>query len=175
MERITALHSPSPVLAVVGQQPAKTIQDLDQESLILALDEVKDPGNLGTIIRIADWFGIDQVVVSTHSVDLYNPKTVQATMGSLFRVKMIETDLSTLFNQLNKDIPVYGAMLEGSTIYQAELQKRGVILMGNESKGIAQELQSFISHPLTIPKFGQAESLNVATATAIICSEFRRR
>jgi len=144
----------------------------------LALDGIRDPGNMGTIIRIADWFGIEHIFCSHDTVDIYNPKTIQATMGAIARVNVHYTDLKELFS-LNKDIPVYGTFLDGDIIYEADLSNSGFILMGNEGVGISKELEEYISNRLYIPNYPQgkstSESLNVAIATAIVCSEFRRK
>ena len=180
--RITALNTPSPVLAVV-EIPSLTLHpDSFTDKLILALDDIRDPGNLGTIIRIADWFGIDAVLCSETSVDLYNPKVVQATMGSFARVRIHYTDLAGLFPKLPENIKVYGAFLEGDSIYTKELSDKGVIIIGNESNGISAGLEKFVTDRLFIPpcKSGKkqddhAESLNASVAAAIICSEFKRR
>lgn len=143
----------------------------------LALDGIRDPGNMGTIVRIADWFGIEHIFCSQDSVDIYNPKTIQATMGAIARVKIHYTDLKELFKK-NKDIPVYGTFLDGEIIYEANLSNNGFILMGNEGTGISKELEEYISKRLYIPNYPQgkitSESLNVAVATAIVCSEFRK-
>jgi TrmH family RNA methyltransferase len=139
---------------------------------------VQDPGNLGTIIRIADWFGIDTIYCSEDTADAYNPKVVQATMGSLAHVHIIYTDLLQLFDKLPKDFPVYGTLLDGNDIYQQPLSEHGIIVMGNEGNGISEAVRQRVTHRLLIPNFHQgpsAESLNVAIATAITCSEFRRR
>ena len=144
----------------------------------MALDGVQDPGNVGTIIRIADWFGIDTIYCSPDTADVYNPKVVQATMGSLAHVRIIYTDLIELLKDI--DVPVYGTLLDGENIYQQQLDSRqGIIVMGNEGNGISSEVRKLITHKLLIPNFHEeqetAESLNVAIATAITCSEFRRR
>ena len=146
--------------------------------LSLALDSVQDPGNLGTIIRIADWFGIDTIYCSEDTADAYNPKVVQATMGSLAHVHILYCDLLQLFDTLPSDFPIYGTLLDGDDIYQQPLSDRGIIVMGNEGNGISEAVRQRITHRLLIPNFHQgesAESLNVAIATAITCSEFRRR
>ena len=169
---ISSLKNPNEVLAVVKQKDHQLI-DLKTE-LTIALDTIQDPGNLGTIIRTADWFNIMNIVCSLDSVDFYNPKVIQATMGSFFRVNLIYTKLSSFFSE-NKDLTVYGALLEGESIYEKELNSKGaVLLMGNESKGIAEENIPFITDKVSIPKFGKAESLNVAIATAVFCSECKR-
>ena len=146
--------------------------------LSLLLDNIQDPGNLGTIIRIADWFGIDTVFCSTGTVDAWNPKVVQATMGSIARVHIIYIEPQQLFDSLPKDFPVYGTFLDGENIYTQQLSANGLIVMGNEGNGISDAVRSRISRRLLIPDFHRgdtADSLNVAIATAITCSEFRRR
>ncbi|MCE2593842.1 RNA methyltransferase [Motilimonas cestriensis] len=140
--------------------------------LVLALDGVSDPGNLGTLIRLADWYGIKQIVASEDCADVYNPKVISATMGSFCRVEVVNTDLAAYLSQ--QTVPVYGAFLEGENIYQTTLSSQGVIVLGSESHGIRDEVSSFISHKITIPSFGQAESLNVAMAGAIILDNFKR-
>lgn len=178
MSRITMLSSPSPVLAVVRKKLFDS-SSVEAEGLILALDSVRDPGNLGTIIRIADWFGIRTILASRDTVDVYNPKVVQATMGAIFRVKLIYCDLSDTLEILSKSMPVYGTFLEGENIYTETLDKNAVIVMGSESNGISDKVASIVSRKIHIPSFTQgeatSESLNVAVASAITCSEFRRR
>jgi TrmH family RNA methyltransferase len=142
--------------------------------LYLALDGVQDPGNLGTIIRIADWFGIDTIFCSHDTADAWNPKVVQATMGSIARVHIIYIDLAELLSHTT--LPVYGTLLDGTDIYRQELTPEGIIIMGNEGNGISAPIRQLITRKLLIPAFREgAESLNVAIATAITCSEFRRR
>lgn len=178
LESVSLLKTPQQVLALFAIET--TVQDLniDNNKLYLALDGIQDPGNLGTIIRIADWFGIDTIYCSNETVDVYNPKVIQATMGSIARVKVIYTDLYNMISYLSDEMPVYGTFLDGSDIYQNELTPNGIIVMGNEGKGITKELKSLITNKLLIPSFSigdTAESLNVAIATAITCSEFKRR
>jgi TrmH family RNA methyltransferase len=147
-------------------------------SLSLLLDNVQDPGNLGTIIRIADWFGIDTIYCSEGTVDAWNPKVVQATMGSIARVHIIYIDPITLFNSLPEDFPIYGTFLDGDNIYTQQLSQYGIIVMGNEGNGISDAVRAHVTNKLLIPDFHHgdtADSLNVAIATAITCSEFRRR
>ena len=147
-------------------------------ALSLLLDNIQDPGNLGTIIRIADWFGIDTIFCSLGTVDAYNPKVVQATMGSIARVHIIYVDPQQLFDALPQDFPVYGTFLDGENIYTQSLSANGLIVMGNEGNGISDAVRARISRRLLIPDFHRgetADSLNVAIATAITCSEFRRR
>lgn len=151
---------------------------LPTESLCLALDGVQDPGNLGTIIRIADWFGIDTILCSNDTADVYNPKVIQATMGSIARVNIIYADLEKLLDEIGNIIPVYGTLLDGDNIYKQELTTNGIIVMGNEGNGISPQIRKKINRRLLIPDFSEgdtAESLNVAIATAITCSEFKRR
>ena len=138
----------------------------------------QDPGNLGTIIRLADWFGIEDIFCSTGTVDVFNPKTVQATMGAIARVKVHYCDLPKLISSL-KGIPVYGTFLDGNIIYSETLSANGLIVMGNEGNGISREVEALINRRLYIPNYPQeretSESLNVAIATAVVCAEFRRR
>lgn len=175
MGRISLLTHPSPALAVV-RRPAPVDPVIDSDELVLALDGVRDPGNLGTILRIADWFGIRQVLASPDTVECYNPKAVQATMGAIFRVRVHYCDLPTA---LPAGLPVYGTFLEGDNIYQAPLTRGGILVMGSEADGISPEVEALVSRKLFIPPFPAdahtSESLNVAVATAICCSEFRRR
>jgi TrmH family RNA methyltransferase len=148
-----------------------------KNELVLMLDGVQDPGNLGTIARIADWFGIRNILCSAETADIYNPKAVQATMGALARVKFHYTDLLQLLSQY--DGPVYGTFLDGENIYGQELSENGIIVMGNEGKGISQGVGEMINRRLYIPNYPigtqTTESLNVAIATSIVCAEFRRR
>ena len=151
-----------------------------RNSLTLALDAIQDPGNLGTIVRLADWFGIRNIVCSQDCTDLFNPKTVQATMGALARVKVHSVLLPGFLNKaVQYGLPIYGTFLEGDNIYQCELDKNGIIVMGNEGKGISKQISEFISKKIVIPPYppgsATSESLNVAIATSIVCSEFRRR
>ena len=178
LRRISFLQHPQQVLALFPiPEPDSSLFTL-HSSLALALDGVQDPGNLGTIIRIADWFGIDTIYCSEDTADAYNPKVVQATMGSIARVNIIYIDLQTLFDSLPPSYPVYGTLLDGEDIYQQPLSNEGIIVMGNEGNGISESIRQRVNHRLLIPCFREgdtAESLNVAIATAITCSEFRRR
>ena len=172
LKKISSLRSPNKVLAVF-KIPEK--KKLKKEGLILALDGVNDPGNLGTIIRLCDWFGIKQLICSNETVDCYNTKVVQSTMGSLTRLSIYYTDLLSFLNGCQRTI--YGAVMNGENIYKKKLSKDGVIVMGNEANGISKEVLELISIKLTIPRYGElqeTESLNVATATAILLNEFRR-
>jgi RNA methyltransferase, TrmH family len=138
----------------------------------LVLDDIRDPGNLGTIIRIADWYGIEKIICSKDTVDFYNPKVISATMGSFTRVKIFYTDL---VNFLQKNtLPIYGALLDGENIHQTHFEKAGLIVIGNEANGISEAVEKLVSKRITIPRFGQAESLNAGIATAIICDNVLR-
>lgn len=186
MARISNLSTPSPVLAVI-KKPEFSAEDIisalkpESKGLYLALDGVKDPGNLGTIIRIADWFGVEAIFASPGTVEVFNPKVVQATMGAIFRKKVIYTDLAELCTRFKSlGLPVYGTLLEGKNIYEAlpADRKHGLVVMGSESFGISEQLRPHIDSKLFIPPYPAdavtSESLNVAIATAIICAEFRR-
>ncbi|WP_461630205.1 TrmH family RNA methyltransferase [Labilibaculum euxinus] len=180
IKKISSLKTPSTVVAVF-KIPSQLINEtIIQDSLSLVLDDVQDPGNLGTIIRIADWFGIKHIFCSRNTVDLYNSKVIQATMGAISNVNIIYTDLEELILKYKTpDFPVYGTFLEGEIIYNCQLQKKGFIIMGNEGKGVSETIQKLVTNKLYIPDFpnGQAtsESLNVSVAASIICSEFRRQ
>ena len=168
LESLTLLKTPNKVLAVF-KQPAMEDECILNGKITLMLDDLQDPGNMGTIIRIADWFGIDQIVCSKNSVECFNPKVVQSTMGSLARVDIFYTDLIP-FIKKNKSIPVYSAALDGKSIFTMEKIKEGIIVIGNESKGIHEELFDLSTHKITIPRIGRAESLNAAVAAGIIVS-----
>ena len=176
MERISLCATPSPVLAVV-RMPLESVPDRIPGGLTLALDSVRDPGNFGTILRIADWFGVSQVFASPDSVETFNPKTVQASMGSVFRVRVARCDIAALCAEFSSaGRRVYGTVLDGENIYSAQLASDGLVVMGNESNGISAEVIRRLDSRLRIPSFGGgAESLNVAVATAVTLSEFRRR
>lgn len=176
MSKMSQLTTPSPVLAVV-RRPLPGPVDIDRD-LYVGLDAVRDPGNLGTIIRLADWFGVKAVFCSTDCVDAFNPKVVQATMGAVFRVKVVYCDLPALCRRFKEaGLPVYGTFLNGTDIYTSKLSAAGLVLMGNESNGIGPEAGAEVDERLLIPSFNgsKAESLNVAVATAVTLSEFRRR
>ncbi|RMA57727.1 TrmH family RNA methyltransferase [Ulvibacter antarcticus] len=172
LQKLSALKKANGLLAVFEiPKPRATTS----EGLILALDAIRDPGNLGTIIRLCDWFGVEQLVCSKDTADCYNPKVVQASMGSIARVHIQYTDLSEYIK--NMQLPVYGGVLNGNNIYSEETPENAIVIMGNEANGISDELIALLSHKITIPQFGKVqktESLNVATATAILLSEFRR-
>ena len=176
MGRISCLSSPSPALAVLKMKEAVPFRP--GPGLFLILDSIRDPGNLGTILRIADWFGIDNIVCSQETADAWNPKVVKATMGSIARVNIIYTNLNALIDTLPTDFPVYGTLLDGDNIYTQQLTTGGIIVMGNEGQGLTEEVRRRVNHRLLIPSYrteDTAESLNVAIATAIVCAEFRRR
>ncbi len=177
LTRLSLLQHPQQVLALFPI-PDEQTSISSQNSLSLLLDNVQDPGNLGTIIRIADWFGIETIYCSIGTVDAWNPKVVQATMGSIARVHIIYVDPQQLFDCLPDDFPVYGTFLEGDNIYTQQLTQHGIIVMGNEGNGISDAVRHRVTRKLLIPDFHKgdtADSLNVAIATAITCSEFRRR
>ena len=177
LHKISFLQHPQQVLAIFPQFDDTTA--FNPNTLSLALDGLQDPGNLGTIIRIADWFGIESIYCSKDTADLYNPKVVQATMGSMARVKVQYTDLPEFIGSLPDGYPLYGTLLDGKDLYQQALIPYGLIIMGNEGNGISPEIRRKVNHHLLIPNFPEgrktADSLNVAIATAIICAEFRRR
>jgi RNA methyltransferase, TrmH family len=172
LESLGEFKTNETVLAVAKTKPNNPILPSADE-WIIALDDVRDPGNLGTIIRIADWYGIQKLVLSLESADYYNPKVLHASMGSFTRVSVYYTELLPFLQDLKR--PVYGAFLDGKSIYQSSPDKAGVILMGNESNGISQGLNKAVTDRITIPRFGHAESLNVAVATAIICDNIKRQ
>lgn len=168
MKEISSLKSPGNLLAVVRFPHQKS----GESDLILALDGIQDPGNLGTIIRTAEWFGISTIVCSNDTVDCYNSKVVQATMGSLFRMSISYTDLNQFLS--DTELPIYGALLDGVDMYSTPLEKKGILVIGNEGKGISDEIKTCVTNPIFIPKYGEAESLNAAMATGIILAEYRR-
>jgi len=178
IEKVSLLKTPQDVLAVF-RQPCHTLDNETlRNELSLVLDGIQDPGNFGTIIRLADWFGIRRLICSPDTADVYNPKTVQATMGAIARVRVFYVTLSEWLDNV-KDISVYGAFLEGKNIYAETLSSSGLIVMGNEGNGISRSVEERITQKLYIPNYPPeaetTESLNVAAATAIVCSEFRRR
>lgn len=173
------MNAPQQVLAIFEQ--AKNVchwEEIDTQ-LTLVLDNVQDPGNVGTIIRIADWFGIRDVICSPTCADIYTPKTTQATMGAMARVKVHYMELELFFENISTDLPVFGTLLDGENMYGKTLSDRGVIVMGSEGNGISPEIRKYITERLYIPNYPAesptSESLNVAVATAIVCAEFRRR
>ena len=177
LRKVSFLKTPQDVFAVF-KKPQHSLDEANPASqLILALDGIQDPGNLGTIVRLADWFGIEHIICSPDTADVYGPKTVQATMGALAHVKIHYTNLYE-FIEKNRNVPIYGAFLEGENIYKKQLAENGIIVMGNEGNGIRKETELLINEKLYIPPYPAehetTESLNVAVATAIICAEFRR-
>lgn len=178
LSKASLLKNPQQSLAVFFQPEYNLNSDTIKNKLSIALDGVQDPGNMGTIVRLADWYGIENIFCSKDTVDIYNPKTVQATMGAIARVKVHYLDLES-FIKNNIDIPIYGTFLDGKNMYEDNLSDNGIIVMGNEGNGIRDGLKKLISHKLYIPNYPTeretSESLNVAIATAIICAEFRRK
>ena len=173
LKKISALTTPNTCLAVFKIPKEKPVLN---KGLIVALDTIRDPGNMGTILRLCDWFGINQVVCSKETVDLYNPKVVQATMGSIARVNVNYLNLKDFLETTS--LPIYGTFMDGEDLYNSEITNEGIIILGNEANGISKEVEELVTKRITIPRFGnlqQTESLNVATATAIVLSEFKRR
>jgi len=173
LSKISCLKTPNDCLAVFKMTKSKPI---NLTGLVLCLDHIRDPGNLGTIIRLCDWFGVEQLICSTETVDLYNPKVIQATMGSFSRVNIVYTDLNLFLNETS--LPIYGAFMDGENVYETTLSANGILVLGNEANGISDLIASNITAKISIPRFGtlqKAESLNVAMATAILLSEFRRK
>ncbi|MDX1315632.1 MAG: RNA methyltransferase [Eudoraea sp.] len=171
MSQISSLKTPSQVLGVFEIPPAS---EIDYSDWIVALDKVRDPGNLGTIIRLCDWFGLSHLVCSRDTVEAFNPKVLQATMGSIARVNLHYVDLPSFLE--DADVPVLGAFMDGNSVYQEALPESGIMVMGNEANGISAEVSALIDKRISIPQYGNptAESLNVATATAILLNEIRR-
>lgn len=172
LKKISALASPNSCLALFKIQDTRAIVE---SGLIIALDSIRDPGNLGTILRLCDWFGISQILCSIETVDIYNPKVVQSSMGSLARIKVNYIDLESFITETK--LAVFGTFMQGNNIYKTTLPSEGIIIMGNEANGISAQLEKLIKNKLAIPRFGaiqETESLNVASATAIILSEFCR-
>jgi len=173
LDKISTLQTPQGILALVhNSESTKLAEKALKGNFTLVLDGVQDPGNLGTIIRTADWFGFKHIVCSLNTVEVYNPKTVQATMGSLARVKVFYEDLEVWLK--DKKLPVFGALLEGKNMYDTEWGTEGLVILGNEGQGISENVQTFITDPVTIPRVGAAESLNVAISAAIICADISR-
>ncbi len=173
LEKISALQAPQGILAVV-HIPVVTEFDKStlKNSFTLVLDGIQDPGNLGTIIRTADWFGFKQIICSNHTVEVYNPKTVQATMGSLARVNISYQELPEFLKDIQ--IPIFGAMLNGNSLYETQWGSEGLVILGNEGQGVSEEVIKLIDRPVTIPRVGMAESLNVAVSAAIFCADICR-
>ncbi len=175
MGKITHLSTASSTLAVFKQKENSYDIDKINSQISLVLDDVQDPGNLGTILRIADWFGIENVFCSTGCADVYNSKTVKATMGAMSRVSVIYVDLEDFLRSVS--CPIFGTFMDGENIYSEDLPNNGLIVMGNEGRGISEKIERRVKHRISIPSFGGngSESLNVAMATGIVCSEFLRR
>lgn len=179
LKKASYLQTATQALALVAIKDAE-ISLPKADELVLALDHIQDPGNLGTIIRSALWFGVKTIYCSNDTVDVYNPKVVQATMGALFRVNVVYTDLDMLIEEAKKqNLPLIGTQLNGTNLYQEQLPEGGILLMGNESKGLSENLSKHLDYSLLIPSFPaetrQMESLNVSVATALVLAEFRRR
>ncbi|WP_412465629.1 TrmH family RNA methyltransferase [Pedobacter sp. KLB.chiD] len=173
LDKISTLQTPQGFLALVHIPKNNTFVPKElKNQFTLVLDGVQDPGNMGTIIRTADWFGFKNIICSADCVEIYNPKTVQATMGSLARINVYETDLPAFLER--NTIPVFGALLDGESIYKTQWGTEGMVVLGNEGKGISAEVIKKINHPVTIPRVGKAESLNVAVSAAIFCAELVR-
>ena len=181
MERLSGLKSASDTLAVVEQPRYRLNLNTLTKSLVLALDGVQNPGNLGTIIRLADWFGVEDIICSRDTADCFNPKVIQATMGAILRVRVHYTDnLPALLQEAHREgLNIYGTLLDGGNIYDERLDASGIIVMGNEGRGITDETRKALTHRLLIPPYPAdaptSESLNVAMATGIILAEFRRQ
>lgn len=180
LKKISTHKTPNQVMAVAKKLDHSMNWKEISSHLTIFLDEIRDPGNFGTILRIASWFGIKNVVCSISTVDLYNPKVVQATMGALLHVKVHYIEPIPFFTEFSKSgLPVYGTLPEGNSIYETPLEQKGVIIFGNESHGISNDISSFITDEISIPEFGpsgkEIESLNVAVAAAVVCSEFMRK
>lgn len=172
LNKMSFLKSPNKALAIFKIPP---VRDIDYDNLIVALDSINDPGNLGTIIRLCDWFGIKDLVCSKTTVDCYNPKVVQATMGSITRVNVTYTELDIFLD--NTSNTLFGAFMDGSNVYNSQLNKKGILVLGNEANGISEVIGKKITNKITIPRFGElqeTESLNVASAAAILINEFKR-
>ncbi len=174
LKQISFLTTSQKVLAIFSIPKPQKIND---KGITLVLDDVRDPGNLGTIIRLCDWFGIQELVCSAQTVDCFNPKVIQATMGSITRVNINYTDTVTFLQSKKNDANIFGTFMDGDNIYPMQLPKQAIIVMGNEANGISEEIENLVNTRIAIPQFGtgqKTESLNVATATAIVLSEFKR-
>ncbi|MCG1037273.1 TrmH family RNA methyltransferase [Polaribacter sargassicola] len=172
LKKISSLKTPNKVLGLFKIPDEELLKD---KGLVVALDAINDPGNLGTIIRLCDWFGVDELICSKDTVDCYNQKVVQASMGSLKRISIKYLDLADYLTKTN--LPTFIADMDGENVYKSTLPKEGILIMGNEANGVSDNLKKLISNKISIPRFGitqETESLNVATATAILLSEFKR-
>ena len=174
LKKVSFLKNTNSALAVFKIQPVK---EIDDSKLLVGLDNVRDPGNLGTIIRLCDWFGVTDLICNSETVDCYNPKVVQATMGSLTRVNVTYLNLEKYISKQN--IPVFGTFMEGDNLYLTDVDPTsGIVVLGNEANGVSEQIEKLVTQKITIPKFGavqKTESLNVAMATSIILSEFKRK
>ncbi|MCB0804874.1 MAG: RNA methyltransferase [Bacteroidales bacterium] len=179
LQRISQLVTPNKALAVFNMATPVALTDFETNDPILMLDDISDPGNLGTIIRTADWFGVKHIICSEKSVDVYNPKVVQSTMGSLGRVQVHYLNIAEFLSVLPKAIPCYGAFPDGESIYDTSFKRGSILLIGSESHGISKDLLPFVTKKISIPGFSKneikAESLNASIAAAIICAELRRQ
>jgi len=174
LDRITGFKKANKILAIANFNTISDI-DFDENNLILILDNVKDPGNLGTIIRTADWFGITQIIVSENTVELYNPKVIQSSMGAIYRMNFHIKSLTNVITEFkNNDYTIYGAVMNGKNIYKTDIKAKSVLVMGSESHGISNEILNLTSDKITIPNFGKSESLNVAMASGILLSEYKK-
>lgn len=172
LKKISFLKTPNKALAIFK---IPVVLPIDFNNLIIALDDIRDPGNLGTIIRLCDWFGIRDLLCSNETVDCYNPKVIQASMGSITRVNITNTNLEELIK--TADIPIFGAFMDGENVYETDLPRIGILVLGNEANGISKSIEKLVNKRVSIPRFGTlqvTESLNVATAAAIMLSEFKR-
>lgn len=175
IEKVSALESNNSALAIVKQKDINVLDhhiNTSENEIVLALDNIRDPGNFGTIIRIADWYGIKKIIASIGTVDLYNPKVISATKGSFTRVNIYYADLQKYLNEIK--VPILGAFMKGENVHKFTFPKSGILVMGNESNGITPEIEKLITQKITIPAFGSTESLNVAIATAVILDNYRR-
>ena len=172
LENVGGFQTNNAALAIARMKPNQ-LNTITPDAFVLVLDDIRDPGNLGTIIRTADWYGISQIVASNETADFYNAKVITSTMGSFTRVNIFYTDLEDFLSREKRN--VYGAYLEGKNVHQETFDRGGFVLIGNESHGISPALEKFVTHKITIPRFGNAESLNAGIATAVICDNIRRR
>jgi len=173
LKKLSNLVTPQDVVALVEMPGNKFDSSKITNSFSIALDGIQDPGNFGTILRIADWYGIQNIICSPQCADVYNPKVIQSAMGSFIRVNVFYTSLNHFF-EANKNIQVYGAVMNGDDLYTSKINSNGILLIGNEGSGISEDLNKFVTKALTIPRKGNAESLNAAIATAIICDAWAR-
>ncbi len=168
LKSISTLKNPNKSLVVLRIPPQKEVNS----DFKIALDGIQDPGNMGTILRLADWFDVKEIICSKDTVDIYNPKVVQSSMGAIFRINVVYCDLPSYLSKTNE--PIFGALLEGENIYKKSVSPSGILVLGNEGNGISKEVISVVNQPITIPRFGKAESLNVSVAAGILLSEFFR-